>query len=286
MSYPIIFVHYGNPDWLKYALLQAKEFNSEVILIGDETNNQYPFIKHYHITDYYENAAEFKKVYKRLSRREVEFELFCFERWFIIENFMQKHNLQHCFYQDSDNMLYINVKEYNEKYHKNAPPLACFHATGCSFFINSFKEYQKFCLFFKNHYTDPNLFKELEIENKELQSAQDAGISDMQLFFRFTRQHSSLWNDLLQITNNSFFCCNVVLAQGFETVDDLKKVYFMDGDLYCKHIRMNKFLRCNTLQFQGKSKQYIPYFYKDTLSQLKESSYFDYKTCKWISIEK
>lgn len=288
MSYPVIFVHYGNPDYLKYTLLQAKEFNSEVILIGDETNNIYPFVTHYNITDYYENAAEFKKVYKHLSTRDIKYELFCFERWFIIENFMQKHNLQKCFYQDSDNMLYINVNDFSNKYY-NDVPLVSFYSTGCNFFINSLDAFQKFCSFIKNHYSDENLFNELQVENNELQKVNNPGICDMYLFVRFTKQHTSIWKDLLEPTDDSFFCINILVLQEFENLVATypkKKIYYIDGDFYCKKINSNKYFKCNNLQFQGVSKPYIPYFYRHSLKQqLIENSYFDYISKTWIRLD-
>lgn len=286
MSYPVIFIHYGDQEWLKYALLQAKEFNSEVILIGDESNNKYPFVKHYKITDYNESANKFKKVYKQLSRRDFKYELFCFERWFILEDFMRKHNLQYGFYQDSDNMLYIDVNEYNKLYNGNAS-FACFPWTGVDVFINSLDTLQRFCLFITKHYTDSSLFKELVTENKEILTHKNpgGGISDMELFTRFTKQHPSLIKNIQQTIDDSFFCMNLKISQEFETLGHLKKVYFLDKKLYCKYIPANKFLRCNTLQFQGNLKNYMQYFYKDTLRQLKGNFYFDYNSYNWIKID-
>jgi hypothetical protein len=46
---PIILVHQGNSDYLKYALHQAKLFNqnSTIFLIGDNSNDKYDIFLSY-----------------------------------------------------------------------------------------------------------------------------------------------------------------------------------------------------------------------------------------------
>src|SRR5262245_28179211 len=46
---PIVFIHYGDNNYLRYSLEQAQHSNpySPIYLIGDEQNNRYSFVKHY-----------------------------------------------------------------------------------------------------------------------------------------------------------------------------------------------------------------------------------------------
>jgi hypothetical protein len=58
MAIPIFFVHKTNSSYLKYALKQARKFNpdSPIYLLGDESNNHYPFVIHVNIADYSASA--------------------------------------------------------------------------------------------------------------------------------------------------------------------------------------------------------------------------------------
>ncbi|WP_251555329.1 hypothetical protein [Neobacillus muris] len=281
MTYPVIFIHYGNQEWFQYPLLQTKACNSDVIVIGDQENNRYPFVKHYNFDDYYDSAAEFKKVFKHLSKREFKYESFCFERWFILESFMRKHNLQQCFYQDSDNMLYMNAGDFNKEHYFDVQ-FACFIGTGHMMFINSLSILQKICKFILHYYSDASLFKDLQEKNKELQKRNQAGVSDMDLLEYFTLQHKSLYKDLQLNTSGSLFCANLKIPQGCETINQLKKVYYIQNELYFKQEKTGEFLKCNNLQFQGSLKNYIPYFYSRSLKNVKSDSYFDYSLLKWV----
>jgi hypothetical protein len=69
---PIIFIHKGNNDYLPYTLTCAKLFNPDtrVILLGDETNEQYRAlgIEHYPYASYVgEESRLFDKVFKYVA---------------------------------------------------------------------------------------------------------------------------------------------------------------------------------------------------------------------------
>ncbi|MTT30906.1 hypothetical protein GMB86_02615 [Terrilactibacillus sp. BCM23-1] len=283
MTYPVIFIHYGNPDWLKSTLYQAKIYNPKVILLGDETNNKYPFVEHYNLSEFSDTALEFRKVYQHLSKRDAKYELFCIERWFILESFMRKKAIKQCFYQDSDNMLYLNVGDFALKNYADVQ-FASFLGTGCDFFINRYDILKKLCLFLKNCYVDADLFKKIQIKNTELLQQNRAGISDMDLLSLFIMQNLSSYRNIGVPDHGSFFCANIKGSQGFEMHQQFKKVYCLNHQLYCKQEETNTFFRCNTLQFQGDSKKYIPYFSSLLSNQLMGPYYFNYETCKWLSV--
>ncbi|MBP2660315.1 MAG: hypothetical protein H6Q69_3347, partial [Firmicutes bacterium] len=68
MSIPIVFMHYGDSEYLQYSLLQAKKSNkdSDIILIGDDSNNKYSFVKHANINDS-QSGQDFAKIYQHMS---------------------------------------------------------------------------------------------------------------------------------------------------------------------------------------------------------------------------
>ena len=110
----IIFVHKGNSYYLQLSIAQAKKYNpdSNILLFGDESNRNIQHAIHYNIDDYDELADRFDKVFFNNSPNRRSYELFCFQRWFIIREFMMKHpeydtDFVYC---DPDTLLYGNVE--------------------------------------------------------------------------------------------------------------------------------------------------------------------------------
>ena len=95
MALPIIFIHKGDSFYLKYALENAKKFNPEsrVILIGDKVTEYPKFVEYHEMYDYSSSALKFKKVYKHMSTNTEAIERFCFERWFILNEFLKSYLL-------------------------------------------------------------------------------------------------------------------------------------------------------------------------------------------------
>ncbi len=116
---PIVFIHLSNSEYLPYTLGQAKmkNLNSPVILIGDDTNNVFPFATHVHMNRYCKQAVEFQKIYKHFSPNGFIFEQFCFLRWFLLRDFMLAHGLKRVLHVDSDVLLYadVNAEQANWK---------------------------------------------------------------------------------------------------------------------------------------------------------------------------
>lgn len=112
---PIIFIHKGNSSYLKYTLNHAKflNCNSEVILIGDSSNNIYNGILHYEMRDYFKGAKEFEEeYYLHMSKNPYDYELFCYQRWFILYEFIKEHNYHYTWFLDSDTLLTVNLSRY------------------------------------------------------------------------------------------------------------------------------------------------------------------------------
>jgi hypothetical protein len=116
---PVIFINWGNPDFLKHSLWQAKQFNKRVILLGDPSTKHYTDlnIEWRNIEDYSKSSNYFASLYVHMSPHTYEFELRCFQRWFVLEEFMKVNNIPVAFYCDSDVMLYCNIsREYEDNF--------------------------------------------------------------------------------------------------------------------------------------------------------------------------
>ena len=108
---PVIFVHRGFSDYLEHSLWQARQYNEEVILIGDATNDCFDFVHHFDMSDYFSEADRFAHRYVHLSSNELLYELFCIQRWYVIKEFVDRHQIERFFYCDSDVMVYCDVSQ-------------------------------------------------------------------------------------------------------------------------------------------------------------------------------
>jgi len=106
----IIYIHFcfdseqHIPDYLEYALKISAFYNNKIHLISNKfpenyiSNVQYHYINHYAQSDFHN---KFKKSYLPLGLSE-PWEQHNFERYFVLQSFMEKQNLNWVFYADSD----------------------------------------------------------------------------------------------------------------------------------------------------------------------------------------
>lgn len=111
----IIFIHKGDSWYLPYALRQCIKSNpsARVILLGDDANKKYNHIvEHQKIEDYSIEADDFSKLYKHYSTQPYDYELFCFQRWFIWLNFMKRHKIDMALLPDTDVLILQDIALY------------------------------------------------------------------------------------------------------------------------------------------------------------------------------
>lgn len=113
MCRPVFFVHTGKQYYLKRTIKQAERCCERVILLGDESNinvasegyNQFDYLN--------EKWNQFVKVYKHMSPNPENYELACFRRYFVIYEFLKRNNLSSAVMVDSDEMLYVDLSNWN-----------------------------------------------------------------------------------------------------------------------------------------------------------------------------
>lgn len=189
---PIIFIHNGSHRHLKIAINQLLENNkeSEIILIGDDSNSTFEGITHYHFKDYFKGSKEFEEnSYIHMSKNDYQFELFCYQRWFILQEFVEKRGIEYFWYLDSDFLVYENLQKYlQEQVKEYTIDVVGFDSRnsgdGDSFMpcFNrlSIKAIREITLFFKQSYEDREIFTELKHKwKKHHLNKLPGGICDM-----------------------------------------------------------------------------------------------------------
>jgi hypothetical protein len=123
---PILFIHYGPADYLRWTLERARISNPEkrIVLLGDATNKRFAravaeFIDFESLAGT-QNELEFQRVFQVIQGERhrfnkangVEFWLkFVFRRWFLIEAFLEREGLDAFWTFDSDTLVLGNLRD-------------------------------------------------------------------------------------------------------------------------------------------------------------------------------
>ena len=266
-SIPIVTLHRHNPAYpqvpiyLIYCLAQAKKFNpqSDIFLLGDYSNKYLQLVKHRYFTDYMEGAEEFEKVYadKHMNNSDFLYEIFCFQRWFIIRDFMRKNQIAKCVHIDTDVMLFANITEEQKKF--DASDLTLSNKGSGHICFLKLKGIEDYCDFLIDFYTKPSLISILESLWEEKKS-RPGGICDMTLFNQYYQRNSHKIILTSDIINDSVYDPSINVSDGYEMHNGIKNFYWVDGIPFCRHLESDKGIKFNSIHFQGFAKDHMKAF--------------------------
>jgi len=261
--FPIIFIHKGDQKYLRYSLEQAKRSNpkSQIILIGDRSNNKYD-VSHFDIQNFSESANEFTNFYQHLSTQPYLFELFCIQRWFILNEFVQKLGINRFFYADSDVLIFADILKESNKFINYDLALVNGMSGGVSFWFNK-DVLNFFCNFIRNIYmkNDIDNYEEIiKLAEDYKKTKRPGGVSDMAFFYLFKKQNLAKIGELTEIIDSSTYDANFSEGQNgqyiFRKRCGVKKIIWR-GDYPYGELAEGKFIKFNALHLQGSSKNYI-----------------------------
>ncbi|MDB5156915.1 MAG: hypothetical protein JWR50_1622 [Mucilaginibacter sp.] len=258
MPTPIIFFHYGNPQYLKYSLKQARYFNpdSPIYLLGDKKNNRYPFVIHVSSDKYRAKAQAFIDRYKHRSSNNESYELNCFLRWFYIKAFCEENGIESFIYLDSDVLLFQDVSKLVPLFNNCNIANTC-DDTGMPAFtyFKDQKVLNDFCEYLLHAYTDSKLVNELDaLYQPFIDDGQMGGICDMTLFHFYFRDHPAGTLKIDMVGDDIAVDSNINRQDGYEVEDGIKKIYWKDKLPYAKNLKSGRMIRFATLHYQGTAK--------------------------------
>lgn len=260
MSMPIIFVHSGDAEHLRIATRQARISNpgADVILIGDADNRSMKWpTRHFNIADYHQDVGVFRANYRHRSPNSPPFEMFCFERWFVITKWMREHNVDQAWICDSDLMIYSDLAEVATRFTEFDLGIA--FISGHSLMVNRRERLEEFCDFINRMYTDPTQIAKFDDLFANSPVVWDRSISDMTALSQFARSIPDHVIDLAEIHDSSVFDFHIRHLDGFEGTT-CKRIIWRDGKPFGFHPDHAEPIRFHTLHFQGRAKQKIHAF--------------------------
>ena len=244
------------------SLAQARKSNPHavIVLMGDKNNSRnYEFykkynIKHVLIDHYYSAALAFNEIYKHEGPNHFLYERFCFERWLIINEYVQHNSISgNICCLDSDALLY---QELDTIFNLMSADLAVCDVVGPQYLIIKkaiiLKKYCEFIFKCFDHSDDSNDLKIYIACNKDKLPNH---VNDMATLgaFSMTIPHLDFGT---KSEIGIYFDENVSYSQGLDTSIFGKKVYRINGRHYFKR-SCGKLIRAGGIHAQGQSKQFM-----------------------------
>jgi len=281
-NYPIIFVHTGNAPYLHVAIQKAKQTNkdAEVILIGDDANKNIPGISHYPIATYFNSAQEFEEnYYIHLSKNKYSFEIICYQRWFILNEFTKEKNYEKFWYLDSDVLVFSNLSKYLDttigNNHYDFVGLDSHHCPEINGFNPGFNLFTQnvlnnIIIFFKDSYKNPEILNTLKTKwKKHNLNNLPGGVCDMTQFKLFFLSNPTLKIYNSYSTKNDLVCeGNIYYSSNYVKNEDSFKMQLGIKEIIVKENRAYAFLENGERKeliashFQGNSKPLMIHFAK------------------------
>lgn len=258
---PVVFIHKGDGErYLECVLTQAKKFGNEVILIGDAENEKFrSIITHRKISNYNKLSNEFSKVYVPLSTYG-DYELFCFQRWFILLEWMNAQSIETCLYLDSDVMFYANAEEEVKKFEQF--DLTYIHrCVGCSSYW-TYEGLRRFCEFTVETYAQKGFDYDRISAHFDVMQKHNmtGGVCDMTFLEYYARYKNPAGvGEMMYVYDGSTYDhCIHQQDHHYEMKNGIKNIRFVDGRPYCRQLSTGKMIRFSSLHFQGGFKKMIP----------------------------
>jgi hypothetical protein len=216
------------------------------------------------MTYYFRGAQEFAKIYKHYSTNGIGFELICFQRWFILRDFLVTHDIPQCLYLDSDIMLYADVTNEQSKFNRFDFTL-CWNTIGCVFFLNRAQGLDEFCRFLTDVYSQKDKYhydKMLSHYAVRRKNRLRGGVCDMTAFQLYSEMNFGQVGEASHMIDGSVYDPNINMPNpGFEMENGIKKITWKDGQPYGRYVKTGEQIRFNSLHFNGRAKKLMSQYY-------------------------
>ncbi len=254
MNIPVIMIQIGGQGYYAKVIEQAKKYNEEVFAIGDTGPPSNCSLVHY-----LEGAEEFASIYEHLSTNSREIELMCFQRWFILKDFMEKWGIEVSFHIDTDVMLYVNVEEEFKKFSQFDFTLSHRCCGSNSFF--TLKGIRNLCDFLMNFYRKKDTYDYDRVAahyHTRQKHNLPGGVCDMTLLQHYSYLHCGKVGEMMHIIDDTTYDHNINEADQYFRMDKGTKDIVFAGEFpYCYQESTGKQIQFNTLHFQGSAKTLI-----------------------------
>lgn len=263
---PIVLMHRGNSDYLRYTIGQARRSNptSPIYLLGDQQNDQYPEAIHLPYRTFYTRAAQLERAFRHFSTNGLEYTRFDFQRWLILDEFLHAQGHAACIYIDSDVLLFTDVTRDRERFADFDFAIA--HITGSVFYLNRLAALRDLGDFILGIYTGKDRYHYDRMVAHYVtrhRNGLPGGACDMMALDYYHEAHYGRIGDVAAVRDGSVYDLAIGAEQGFVMQDGLKDLEWREGVPYGRLATSGHSVRFHSLHCQGKrGKAQIAPFYE------------------------
>jgi hypothetical protein len=280
LEIPVIISHFNQqPNYLKFALKSAANFNKNVVLLGDNSNKGF-WENHWNVTSIEsEKYQAFQKYYVQMSYYPKTYEDSFWKRMFMLEEWMKKNDAKQAFLLDSDVMTFSNYSiELAPILFDNyiASLMTCENqdnfrwASSCHFSYWTLEGITDFTTFSIEAYSNQEIRKQLEAKWQwHNDNNQAGGVSEMTLLYLWSKDNPRVANSSKVINNmtvdHSINTSTNYLEDEYQMQLGVKKIIFKNGIPYGFNKVLNKEIRFLCIHCQGTAKILMRFFYDEKL---------------------
>ncbi|QXD15884.1 hypothetical protein GQ464_002745 [Rhodocaloribacter litoris] len=280
MPSPLVFIHQGFSDYLPFTLRQARAADPEndIYLLGNAANARFPFLHHVDAAQFAGATRAFAQVYRHHSTNRYDFELVCFQRWFLLRAFMRSAGLETAFVLDSDVMLYASARVLDARHIDGQSLGLCLPEMQTAYRWAAFPHVSywtqatidRFCDFLMDVYTRPEAFAPFQEKwQYHLRNGLPGGLCDMTALYRFALEHGlDRTANFLKVSNDTTVDLNLntpenEIPDAYEMAGSIKRLDW-SASPYPRghHRRLGRPVDFLALHCQGSAKLHIPVFYR------------------------
>ncbi|MBE7181024.1 MAG: hypothetical protein INR71_07420 [Terriglobus roseus] len=250
------FVHRGCPTFLSIAVAHAANAGFRPVVIGDQ-GAQCRDAEFVDIREFEQSRREFRSVYKHISVSDYEYEAFCYERWFVIRDFMRFES-EPLWVFDHDVLSFEGLINLGEGilWSKKSNPFM-FNSAWTSL-ISGIEPLNVLTSYYTQVFEVRSLREALSIKYAWEGSPH---LSDMYLLLELSELDGSMFLDAYhrseQIGIDQNMLQNMSIGARFELLHGYKLVTWQQGKPLVK-LRDGGYQRFYTLHFQGNAKYLMP----------------------------
>lgn len=270
--------------YVEMTVKQAEKYNEDVILLGDSYNIKYA--KYGELASVYENTKwfEFEKVFVNLTTDYPDaWAKGFFKRFFLVEDYLKRHDINECVILDSDILTYVDYEKYfSDKecdvslcvfprqsiaqlpYENELRMLASIHVS--YFTLKALSDFTDFCI---------DQYKDIRGMIKEKWEAHQkynlpGGVTEMSLLYLWIKSNPELRvYNLLQEHSGTVFDWTSLAPAGWKSEDEfefdkyhnIKVISYKEGSPYFLRTDGSK-VKALAVHFGGKTKTFMADYYQ------------------------
>ena len=225
---------------------------SEIYWITDDDHTSVSYATKVSISGLMDEADQLAGIYSHQSINTHEFELFCFQRWFVLKEFMARYSIASCLALDSDVLLYSSTNEM-EKHLGEFELAVSEEGSPHCLFVNSQQAIQEICESIMETF---KLIKANKAVGSHLSQ-----LSDMTIFDAFTKANKHRVALINSIRDGTTIDHNIQCDHGFTMLDGRKKILWKKRKPYGFIRSTGESVRFHALHLQGAGKSEIGDYY-------------------------